>query len=185
MGTRTPWGEAQGASTKIGVGIRGYSTAGHGGIHLSKKRNNLVPEYMRNATGWYEEDCEWAIPAVVFPNEFKEYHGAEIETKALDTLRNWFPSHYEMYVCKKLTEGESYIRDQEIFKERNKDNYVVISATLHESGRVLAIASIGGKRGADVPTKNFLVNCSEYGERGTHGFVIDLTKHEEEYLPKQ
>ena len=41
------------------------STAGHGGIKLNRKRNALVPADARAKGGWYEEDCEWAIPAYV------------------------------------------------------------------------------------------------------------------------
>jgi len=176
MATSTPWGRSQ-YSEKIAVGIMSYSTAGHGGIHLSKKRNAMVPEYMRNINGWYEEDCEWAIPAIVFPVEFNTYR-AGIETKALDTFRNWFPNQYEMYMCKKLKEGESYIRDQEIHKERNKNNYIVISATIHKSGKVLGTATIGGVRDFS-NAKDFLISSKEYGTRSNHGFVINPKIHQE------
>jgi len=177
MATSTPWGAAQ-HSKKIAVGIMSYSTASHGGIHLSKKRNAMVPEYMRNINGWYEEDCEWAIPVIVFPAEFQAQLGAEIELKALDTFRNWFPAYYETYMCKKLKEGESYIRDQELFHERNKNNYIVISASFHESGHVLGTASIGGVRDFS-NTKEFLIPSKEYGARGNHGFVINPETHQE------
>ena len=69
MATSTPWGPSQG-SNKIATGIMFYHTARHGGVHLSPKRNAQVPDYMRAADGWYEEDCEWAIAAVVFMDEF-------------------------------------------------------------------------------------------------------------------
>jgi len=177
MATATPWGLSQ-DSTKIAVGIRNYTTAGHGGIHLSKKRNAIVPEYVRNENGWYEEDCEWAIPAVVFPEEFEANYGPDTLSQALYTIRNWFPLFYEKLAGRELQEGESYIRDKELFEERNKNNYVVISASIHKTGYILGTASIGGVRDFSA-TKDFLIPNKEYGLRGSYGFVIDPEVHKE------
>jgi len=41
------------------------TTAGHGGIKLDAARNRKVPGPVRSRDGWYEEDCDWAIPAYV------------------------------------------------------------------------------------------------------------------------
>lgn len=71
----TPWGQAQHA-TQIAPGIVQYSTAGHGGINLSIDRLAAMPAGLRQIApfagpGWYEEDCDWALVALAFPDCFK------------------------------------------------------------------------------------------------------------------
>ena len=182
MATSTPWGQAQ-QSKKIATGIMQYYTASHGGIHLSPKRNAMVPDYMRMDNGWYEEDCEWAIPAMVFPEAFvAAYDDASIEVNAHNTLRNWFPSAYEKFLGKAIKEGESTIRDQEIFEERNKNNYVVVSASIDNTdnyGSVLGFATIGGQRHDYSQGKTFRIPTKEYDARSSNGFVINLEIHKE------
>jgi len=68
MATRTPWGKSQ-QSIKVAPGIMWYSTAGHGGYHLSKKRLEKMPKKFRDfkpfaGEGWFEEDIDWIV--VVF-----------------------------------------------------------------------------------------------------------------------
>ena len=72
---RTPWGDPQ-SSLELAEGIIFYSTARHGGIHLDRTRRNAMPPALRAletfAGGpWYEEDCDWAIVALAFPDAFK------------------------------------------------------------------------------------------------------------------
>ena len=54
---------------------------------------------------WYEEDCDWARVAVVFPGAFKAQEVAD----AKRTLRNWEPEIYERFFHVKLTPEDSYI----------------------------------------------------------------------------
>lgn len=70
----TPWGPAQTART-IADGIVVYSIASHGGIHLSDERLAQMPPLLAAMPpfaghGWYEEDCDWAIVALAFPDYF-------------------------------------------------------------------------------------------------------------------
>lgn len=72
----TPWGESQ-IVEKVADGIFAVATAGHGGYRLDKARNAKVPEAWREASfngngrfGWYEEDCDWAMVALTFPEVF-------------------------------------------------------------------------------------------------------------------
>jgi hypothetical protein len=65
----TPWGPAQ-QSCRYGEGISCHSTAGHGGFHLDDLRNAAVHPLLRNANGWYEEDCDWAKVAFTFSRLF-------------------------------------------------------------------------------------------------------------------
>ncbi len=117
----TPWGLSQQQKT-IAEGIVQIFTASHGGIHLSEERNSIVPSYMRRENGWYEEDCDWAIPALVFDSEFNKYairnrlNPREHHRHAMETLKNWEPDSYECYFNVKLKPGESYIRAHPLYQ---------------------------------------------------------------------
>lgn len=106
IGDHTPWGAAQTADT-IAEGITHVTTASHGGIHLSPDRNALVPDYMKlgtfqrqGAEGWYEEDCDWCIPAIIFENEFRThagFSGRDCIAMARDTFKNWHARAYVIF----------------------------------------------------------------------------------------
>ncbi len=180
--TSTPWGPSQ-DSNRIVVGIMFYHTAGHGGVHLSPKRNAQMPDYMRSEDGWYEEDCEWALAAAVFFDEFladaqnhKDITRDEYYNIVMDTVRNWYPTAYEKFMGIEILEGESFKRDEAIFKNHTKNDYVVISALGRADGLVDCTATIGGVRDFS-DARNFLVPGAEYAARGKYGFVIDTDKH--------
>ena len=70
----TPWGASQ-QVTEVAPGIRWVSTASHGGFHLDAERNAKVPWVWRAASfagrgmdGWYEEDCDWSMVVLTFPD---------------------------------------------------------------------------------------------------------------------
>jgi len=100
MPTNTPWGPSQ-TSVKIAPGIMQYTTASHGGIHLSPSKNKRVPDYLRHEDGWYEEDCDWAIPATIFPDPFAQHQATfsdiDIRKIARETLRAWHPEGYKKF----------------------------------------------------------------------------------------
>ncbi len=113
MGTSTPWGTAQ-YSKQYARGIMWYSTAGHGGFHLSPSINRQVPEALRIEDGWYEEDCDWALVAVAFPDIFvKEY------AEALSAMKNWHPDRYEKHFGIELRPDESYMKRRELAKQES------------------------------------------------------------------
>jgi hypothetical protein len=97
---RSRWGPIQ-TKSELAPGVWSVSTAGHGGIKLSRERNAAVPAYLRREGGWYEEDCEWAIAAVVHHhrrtrrrrNSFLWFEiGAPRRTRtSVSTLRGWRP----------------------------------------------------------------------------------------------
>lgn len=69
----TPWGAPQSA-IQLAPGVILVETAFHGGIWLSPERNAVIPHWIKAATfntqglrGWYEEDCDIAIPLAAFP----------------------------------------------------------------------------------------------------------------------
>jgi len=72
----TPWGRAD-RVTMHAPGIHFVSTPSHGGFHLDEEHNAKVPEAWRKLSwngrgvgGWYEEDCDWAMVALTFPDLF-------------------------------------------------------------------------------------------------------------------
>jgi len=76
MTIQTPWGLSQDREI-VAEGLEFVSTASHGGINVSQERNKQIPDNMKNQTfnqlgesGWYEEDCDWCIPVIVFNQEF-------------------------------------------------------------------------------------------------------------------
>lgn len=82
--THSPWGAVQHQS-EIADGITQVSTASHGGLVLSDERLQAMPEqYKINNYGggrYFEEDCEWALVCLAFPEAFSaEHHAAAIAT---------------------------------------------------------------------------------------------------------
>lgn len=72
----TPWGLAQHRKEMI-PGVWSVDTAGHGGFWLSPERRDQLPAWARLAPStycskpeWWEEDCEAAIPLLVWLDEF-------------------------------------------------------------------------------------------------------------------
>ncbi len=170
----TPWGGSQ-MAVIYAEGVVAHSTAGHGGFHLSADRNGKVHPLLRKDTPWYEEDCEWAIVALSFPDLFTGYERAAAEK----TIRNTWPDEWEAIHSVKLTEGESWIKDRRAFDQRHAADHVVTSAIFseHHPGMTEVVAVVGGNRRTDDDERRFLVPSDEYAGRGRFGFVIDPVRH--------
>ncbi len=72
----TPWGNAQNIET-ISRGLEFVDTPGHGSVRVSHELNKKIPFWIKEEThcglgldGWYEEDCDWCIPVIIFYKEF-------------------------------------------------------------------------------------------------------------------
>jgi len=163
-------------------GVVAHSTAGHGGFHLSSERNAKVHSLLRKDMPWYEEDCEWAIVAITFPDLFTGYERSLAEK----TIRNTWPDAWEAIRSCKLAEGESWAKDRRAFDERHSSDYVVTSAIFFDKnpGMTEVVAVVAGYRGAGDRKagdneRRFLVPSDEYARRGRFGFVIDLARHAE------
>lgn len=72
----TPWGQPDHIE-HIAPGIVFFGTPSHGGIWLAPERLAQVPLAWREArfgqtvdSPWFEEDCDWCLAALTFPNEF-------------------------------------------------------------------------------------------------------------------
>ncbi len=92
----TPWGRAE-TVVEVARGILRMSTMSHGGFFLAPEAQDKVPGYMRHpgdsfgaqrAAGWYEEDVDWSIVALVFPQFFP----AEALDQARGILRAFRPA---------------------------------------------------------------------------------------------
>lgn len=174
----TPWGLSDSA-TEVAEGITIYTTATHGGIHLNGARNARVPDYMRRAGGWYEEDSEFAIAVMVFPDELEGYYDLE---SANEVFKNFYPDSYERFYDRTLAPGESRARDRCDFEQSHKDDFVVISACgdWHPSvpkGWVGVTATPGAQHAQGVEPRQFLVPEAEYQTRSRFGFVVDPDRH--------
>lgn len=110
---QTPWGTAQSESPFI-EGITFYSTAGHGGMKLSRFYNKKIPAIFRRPNGWYEEDCEYHIPMFflyedllktplkVLQDHWRNTTNVEEcltyhKEIALDSLKHWFPVKFAVH----------------------------------------------------------------------------------------
>lgn len=85
----SPWGRVQ-EQRAIAAGIVAVTTAGHGGIWLSRERLDRMPaalrvsnDYSGAGSEWFEEDCEWALVAAAFPEAFPP----QVCCAALQTIR--------------------------------------------------------------------------------------------------
>lgn len=179
---RTPWGPAQ-ERAHIADGIEFVSTSSHGGYKLSPTRNRKVPAYMRSRDGWYEEDVEWSIVVTVFHKLFD----AKTREQAKKSLRNWKPDAYEKFYRVKVGPRESYRRAGEHFREKHRNDYIVMTAWGDwkkgvPKGYVGVFAGRGGRKptgGYPRDTAYFLVPEKEYDKPSPHGFVIDESRHKE------
>ena len=92
----SPWGPAQSAE-QIAPGIWRVDTERHGGYHLSPERVAAMPDALRCyvpyaarndcALGWYEEDIDWCIVCLAFPDAFCAGMNAAHRNRALQQAR--------------------------------------------------------------------------------------------------
>jgi len=177
-GMWTPWGLSQ-TKENICRGINFYSTASHGGFKVSKNLNKLIPDYMRNDDGWYEEDCTWSFFVVALIHRCPQITD-NLYQYAKKTMRCYYWEEYEKFFVVTLAKGESNSKDEFMFFEENKDNLLVISAiNSHIEKMVCVEATIGGKRGPNVNKRYFLIPKNEYENRSDYAFVVNPFKHQE------
>lgn len=94
----TPWGYAQDAE-QVAPGVWCVSTASHGGYWLNaearaamRMKEPALARFKTFAGGpWYEEDCDWAVVALAFPEAFP----AEARENALRCLRITRSGNYQ------------------------------------------------------------------------------------------
>ena len=97
----SPWGRVQDCR-HLADGIEAVSTSTHGGIWLSEDRLeelheilpfNLFTPFTREPQ-WWEEDCDWTIPAIVFAAEIDDPTMAEQATRKLSDMAKIYGGKY-------------------------------------------------------------------------------------------
>lgn len=86
----TPWGVSD-TKHKIADGITFYGTPSHGGFHISEGRFDSMPEPLKQFKTkyapplWYEEDCDWNIVVLAFPEYFsaEQFKTAKLQAIAM------------------------------------------------------------------------------------------------------
>lgn len=185
--TYTLWGPSQ-HTEKVAPGICWYSTASHGGYHLSPMRNALVHPAWKSSPygrreGWYEEDLDYNIVYVTFPGLFTR----EQVQEAHETLKAWYPDEYRLATGAPVSLEESFVLRERLFLQEHARDYLVLSAwgswhPLIPKGMVGVFATIGGSRDSAVydAGRYFLVPETEYNAKPrTPKFLVDLNRHKE------
>ncbi len=187
--TQTPWGRPQ-SLQNVASGIWDISTQGHGGFKLSRARNRHIPASARKRGGWYEEDVEWAIVAMIYRDEFRAYlhrcghqadHVERMMTGAAICVRGAMPDTYESITGIEVRPGESTSRDEAQFHELHKNDWIVVSARKcsEDQSLVRCSARVGGRDSApNTETRTFLIEAEQYAARSRFGFVVDPRVHE-------
>lgn len=98
-GGHSPWGAIQ-TVRPLGPDAVAVTTASHGGVRVSAAGLARIPEPLRrtaySAGGWFEEDCDWAIPYLALGLEaFEPGRGEATAHDARRTVRRWHRVHAE------------------------------------------------------------------------------------------
>lgn len=174
IGKHSPWGIIDQAD-KVVDGIWFVTTSSHGGIKLDRCRNSMIPSYLRQAGGWYEEDCLCSIPICFFCQHFSL---SQIDW-AYKVFGNWYPEEFSKFFG--YLPEQSYMFEKMQFFQQNKDKWIVTSIFTHFGGRVPkhfvgGIAYLGGQRSSNV--KRVLISEERYRTKHRFGFVLDGTEQE-------
>lgn len=171
---RSPWGPIH-QSKVLAEGVTKVTTATHGGIKLARQVNSKIPEVLRRSNGWYEEDIEWAIPALFLPEAFPGQ-----EADALRVVKSHWPDQYSFWSGVEVPLEESRVLQKRKFERDNLYNYVTKTTWGYwhpnvPQGHVgvLAVQEVTADE------RYFLVPMSEYDCQPTpFGFVVNPEKHQ-------
>jgi hypothetical protein len=112
-GSASPWGPIQ-TVTPLGPDAVAVTTASHGGIGVSLTALARIPEPLQataySGGGWFEEDCDWAIPYLVLglgAFEPDAARAAECWAAARATLARFCPRDLERIDALLRAEGRS------------------------------------------------------------------------------
>ena len=177
----SPWGTVD-YGKRFAEGVFFVSSPSHGGFKLSAALNLLIPAAFRRDGGWYEEDCDAAIPMFFMPTLFKPDEVA----RARESLRNWHWREWEAHFREVVPLADSLCKAQALFIEEHANDLLVISASgdWHRAvpkGMVGVTATIQGSREPGSKHRHFLVSKAEYDTRQSNPggmFVIDPARHQ-------
>lgn len=98
-GSSSPWGPIQ-TVTPLGPDAVEITTASHGGLRISPAALSRLPQAIQrtaySAGGWFEEDCDWALPYLALGLDAHEpdaARAAEVHAAALRTVQRFHPEH--------------------------------------------------------------------------------------------
>lgn len=168
----SPWGKVQ-HETFYAQGVAFVGTAGHGGIKLDRKHNVMIPAIFRRKGGWYEEDCEAAIPLYFLGDIVTKFNDKKVD--ALRSLKIWYWEEYEAYTGETVPLDESFRKREQVWAKENVDNYTVRSA-LNIGGGIVGVFAQKASTGE---TAWFRVPKEDYKQP----FAVDLDKHEQSETP--
>ena len=99
LGSSSPWGAIQ-TLEPLGPDAVAVTTASHGGLRLSEAALQRLPEAVQATTyssgGWFEEDCDWALPYLALRLDAFETdpdRGSTMRAAAARTVARWHPQH--------------------------------------------------------------------------------------------
>jgi len=152
------------------------STAGHGGVKVSRRLQEKIPARFRLSGGWYEEDVDWAIPFFIFRQVIRKEEAHE----AANTLKRNLPEVYRELTGQEVSAKDSPVIAKRQFYAKHRNDWITNAAwgDWHQKvpkGMVGVVATKGGKPG---PERWFLVPEDRYKYTYPPGFVggyvIDL-----------
>lgn len=98
-GSSSPWGPIQ-TVEPLGPDVVSVTTASHGGLRVSLTALARLPQAIRetafSSNGWFEEDCDWALPYLALGLDAFEpdaARAAELHQAAARTVRKYHPQH--------------------------------------------------------------------------------------------
>lgn len=98
----SPWGLIQTASA-LGTDAVAVTTASHGGLRISPEAFARLPVPIRrtafSADGWFEEDCDWALPYLALGLDAHEpdaARAAEVHAAAVRTVQRYHSQHADL-----------------------------------------------------------------------------------------
>ena len=101
-GTSSPWGPIQ-TVTPLGPEAVSVTTASHGGLRVSLTALARMPDPVRSTAysrdGWFEEDCDWALPYLALGLDAFEVdapRAAEVWAAAVRTVQRYHPYHAQL-----------------------------------------------------------------------------------------
>jgi hypothetical protein len=177
VGYSSPWGKVQRVD-RMAPGIGVVSTASHGGIKLSRERNAAMPDEFRQPGGWYEEDCEAAMPMWIFADDLG--YDQERKDRVRGTIIRWFPDEYEALTGEIIPPGESNVKDERAFYQEHANDIVTYWALNNDDGSVRVGACRGGRGNSSPDKETYVYDLPKdvYEQRDQWGLVIDETQYQ-------
>lgn len=142
----TPWGKPD-TVTKIAPGLTFYSTPSHGGYWLSPERVAEMPAPLRDFEPWgafhgpgrfYEEDCDWSVVCLAFP----QYFPPDAITAALTTLQHYKAELFADVISYFEQQGRHvytiHYADKEMAREQGDPTLGIVTASSKDEAEAIA-----------------------------------------------